>query len=578
MPSDFAQPLVLIIDGYDECISQSAPVNLAQQLGLPVHSPIKLVITCRPEIVPTNELHHHFASSGQPLQICYFLPFSMGQLFQYMTDQLLWSKEIYQTYQTELTKNTALRAVLRNPFVLSLCVESWSVISKKEVNRLDRWQIYESFVEHILATQSNLLSTTVKKQLCGDEPSLLASFNRVAAEVAFKVFQSKSLTLKEETALKLMTSDWLTLEQSVAAESRRRFKLREKALVTKKAQSQEIRRTLLSEADYVAIQVWRSQQFQQHLPLKHKAFGYEFSHKSFFEYFTARRLALVNQSSDPKAEGLVLFNTRSLQEEPEVLAFWREAWQSHVLTSVIEPWFELIAQSRQDDKIIQAASNAATLLARARVSFSGRDLHAIHIPGADLSGAILYNSNLSHADLTDVNLRQAILEESTLSQAVLRNIQFDEQPFFRGESDDPFQCLCFDQKGELLAVGSARGWIHIWDVKSGDKLRTIKATEGSEASPGYWIGSWVKSVCLALTVNCLRREADLQEVVIQLSGYGMFTPVLCEIDLPPIKKWLMVYILVRMETFWLLVVMIIPFKSLIYPMAIQMCYKDIPIA
>ena len=155
------------------------------------------------------------------------------------------------------------------------------------------------------------------------------------------------------------------------------------------------------------------------------------------------------------------------------------AWQSHVLTNVIEPWFELIAQSRQDDNIIQAASNAATLLARARVSFSGRDLHAIHIPGADLSGAILYNSNLSHADFTDVNLRQAILEESTLSQAVLRNIQFDEQPFFRGESDDPFQCLCFDHKGELLAVGSAQD-IHIWDVKSGDKLRTIKATEESK--------------------------------------------------------------------------------------------------
>ena len=43
-----------------------------------------------------------------------------------------------------------------------------------------------------------------------------------------------------------------------------------------------------------------------------------------FLIFYCQAIGFSESVERPQAEGLVLFNTRSLQEEPEVLAFWRE--------------------------------------------------------------------------------------------------------------------------------------------------------------------------------------------------------------------------------------------------------------
>jgi len=57
LPKKFdSQPILLIIDGYDECRSEDDKMNIVKLLGIPANSNIKLLITCRPGIVPENQL------------------------------------------------------------------------------------------------------------------------------------------------------------------------------------------------------------------------------------------------------------------------------------------------------------------------------------------------------------------------------------------------------------------------------------------------------------------------------------------------------------------------------------------
>ena len=85
-------PLLLIIDGYDECQADSVPQNLAAQLGIPVQPQVKLIVTCRPETVEQSQLHNRFAFQGQ-LQTRYFLPFHIKQVLSYLNDRLSWPED-----------------------------------------------------------------------------------------------------------------------------------------------------------------------------------------------------------------------------------------------------------------------------------------------------------------------------------------------------------------------------------------------------------------------------------------------------------------------------------------------------
>ena len=91
-------PLLLIIDGYDECQQDIAPQNLAAQLGIPAQASVKLIVTCRPETVEFTQLSNRFALQGQ-LQTRYFLPFNIKQVLGYLNDCLNWKEETRKKYQ-----------------------------------------------------------------------------------------------------------------------------------------------------------------------------------------------------------------------------------------------------------------------------------------------------------------------------------------------------------------------------------------------------------------------------------------------------------------------------------------------
>lgn len=461
-------PLLLIIDGYDECQQDIAPQNLAVQLGIPVQATVKLVVTCRSETVDPPQLNNRFALQGQ-LETRYFLPFNIKQVLNYLNDRLAWAEDTRKKYQETLSNISAVRTVLRNPFVLSLLVQSWETIAKQDFNQLNRWRIYEGFVAHWLTTRQTLLPTSVRYMLKGSFTNLSESFAVFASEVAFTAFEQKSMGLLTYEQIKqFVQSPWLNLETSLIQDAHQRFLQRQLKLT-----ETQKRRALLTEEDYLQIMLGRGQQFGLEAPLKAKALGYEFTHKSFFEYFTAKRLLQWQDKEHSLIvrEALIRLNTRSLQEESEVLVFAAEGWRVQSCQALIAPLFDVTLASRENAAKTQAASNAATLLGTVRVPFSGHDLSGVCIPGADLSNTVLDHTNLSNTNLTGVNLSNTWLRNTNFRYAQMQNVQFSEQPYLKHEST--INAISYSHNGKLMATASDNK-IHIWDCITSNELTILE--------------------------------------------------------------------------------------------------------
>ena len=236
---------------------------------------------------------------------------------------------------------------------MQLFVQSWETLSQKEknINQLNRWKIYEGFVEHWLKTQKHLLSENIHALLARTSSDLFESFQDFATQVAFTAFCQKTIALSVKE-IQTFATPWARLAKAVEADSRKIFKDRQSKLNTKIK-----RRALLAENEYIQIMMSRLQQFEIHSPLKRRAFGYEFTHKSFFEYFAAKHLLQLIQRgyTNYLEQRICLIEYTIIQEEPEILHFWREGWEFQQHEGLVEPLFKMIEASKTEDSASQAA-------------------------------------------------------------------------------------------------------------------------------------------------------------------------------------------------------------------------------
>ncbi len=439
--------LLVIVDGYDECQVDIKPQNLAVQLGLNALPNAKLLIISRPVAVDAQELQLRFALQDN-LTVRYFLPFSILQISNYLAVGYNWETEAYKKYYERINTSAELRSVLRNPFVLNLFLQSIEKISEQELNQLERWHIYQKFLECWLEKNRVLLPEKIQKQLMEGRPSLLDGFEAFGAEIAMKAFQQGAINFNM-TSLEEVTANsqlWLDLKNHIVQESRKNYTERQKSLT-----DQHQRRALLSETDYIAIILRRYDQFSTGSPLKHKSSSWQFSHKSFFEFFVAKnivRLKLMDEKSIFET-AIALMNKRLFLEEPEVLNYLVEAWPE-INWKMIESFFQIIIHSSKNLSIGLASSNAATMLNRGQVSFTGKNLEGSQLESADFTDGKFDLTNFRNANLKKVVFDSACLKKANLSFARMAGVEFRELPELRfGASIKSF---CLSHKGNLIAV------------------------------------------------------------------------------------------------------------------------------
>ncbi|KAF9910691.1 WD_REPEATS_REGION domain-containing protein [Linnemannia zychae] len=413
--------LVLICDGYDESLLTSN-LHTTNLLNRPGQWDVKLVITCRSQYLGPDYLgrfapkmtdRYHRTSSNQ-FQEAAITPFSKDQIEDYVgqyvdLESRTWVKK---DYMDRLTAIPNLMDLVKNPFLLSLCLEALPSIVQDKMDlsrlRVTRVQLYDKFVLHWL---ENNRSRIEDQGL--DKETRLAFNNLVEAgfakyAVEFQVNLAAAI-FREQEGRPVVDYIHKKDKNSWKAE----FFSPDPEII------------LLREASVLC-----------RVGTQHR-----FLHRSMLEYFLSRRVwgpvghadefapqgpsnpsDLTSPISDhPLSQGSIVI-------EHSIIQFLAERVQLDLnFKKQLENIIEL---SKTDENAAVAAANAITILVKAGVRFNGEDLRGIRIPGADLSGGQFDSALLQEADLTGVNFTRSWIRQANFTGAMMEDVQFGE-PCYR---------------------------------------------------------------------------------------------------------------------------------------------------
>lgn len=488
---------ILICDGYDESqlTSNLHTTNLLNRSG---QWDVKLLITCRTQylgpdyrgrFVPNAAGMYNRAADDLFMEAV-ITPFSKEQIEDYVERYLsheprTWVKD---DYMDKLETIPNLMDLVRNPFLLTLCLEALPdvVKGKSDLSRLrvTRVQLYDNFVWHWLGVNKRRLQNN---KLSGDKLIAYEGLLEDGFEQNGIKFQKDlaAAIFKEQDGRPIVD---YTERRDGASWKTAFFSLNPDISLLRGA-------SLLSR---VGIQ-------------------YRFVHRSILEFFYSCSIYGPVDSSNEFAPhslsnssdiGDHPLSQRSLVPEPSIIQLLAERVQ-------LDPRFKrqllaFVEQSKVDESAARAAANAITILVKASVRFNGADLRGIRVPGADLSGGQFDSAQMQEADLTGVNLTRSWIRNADLSKARMKEVQFGELPFL--EVDDWVRSCAYSADAKLLAVGLYRGNINVYDTATwtGPRVllgheREVSAIAFAPSGQQFLSGS---SDCTVRLWNCQTGSTD----------------------------------------------------------------------
>ncbi len=469
------QRCIFIFDGYDEIKERNRNFYALNDLASWPNA--QFIITSRPEYLGIGyQQYFHPAGSPELLQECTIAPLSKASQASYIEKYIAHHASAWKLdqYQEALAQLDALEKELDRPVVLRMILQVLPQLNAS--SKLTLGQVYEAYLT----------------QWWERAHARLAQVGLTAQEEAAKTllaeksddFTQHGLEYSQDCAVALTKDELAVAQHSPEFESaypdtyRAFFGNDEKA------------RLLLLNA-----------------PLQQGADKrYQFPHKSIQEYLVAR--AIVEQSRtkgwnktmhrsttavvEPRVD--MYMNQLNLIENPVILDFLieplkqnpyfkKQVW-SWILASRVEPEQETekpteeFALSTRQTRIKkspfrQGAANAATLWARARESFSGKDLSGVQIPGADLNNGVFDNTNFTRANLENVIFVNAWLRRATFDKAQMRGVQFGQTVSIFSAAEE--------LTSHLLPHFSPNDQYYVWvsnhHVRCYDRLENYKINE-----------------------------------------------------------------------------------------------------
>ncbi|KAF9152960.1 hypothetical protein BG015_004391, partial [Linnemannia schmuckeri] len=418
----------LICDGYDERQLRSN-LHTTNLLNQPGQWKTKLTITCRSQylgrdyrdcFVPKAS-SKYYCSANDLFQEAVIAPFSKDQIEDYVKryvplEPRTWAKK---DYMDKLTKIPNLMDLVKNPFLLTLCLESLpSVVEgKTDLSRLQitRVQLYDNFVDHWM--------TCNKRRL--HELKLDGNDLKVRQELLDDGFEKNGIKFQQNLAAAI-------------------FREQEGQSVVRYAPKDD---ECSWKADFFSLKPEVTLLRDVSL-LSRSGNKFRFIHRSVLEYFYSCTICPPSDNNGGYAsQNHVDFSTvflsnaehplthRNLVAEPSILQFLAERVDSY-------PHFKrhlhsILEQSKTDDKAGMAAANAITILVRAGIRFNGEDLQSIRIPGADVSNGQFDTAQLQGADLNGVNFTKSWIRQADFTGAQMQGVQFGELPYLNMPEQSP---------------------------------------------------------------------------------------------------------------------------------------------
>ncbi len=471
---------VLILDGFDEIENRHRDFYQDNQLAAWQHA--KIIISSRPEYLGTG-YQYKFHPAGEPLALQEYriAPFSPETIARYVEQyaqhhpDASWSAQDYQTAFQEPN----LQALVSNPFLLKMAVSELPALQAAGLQGtpLTRLALYTQFVSNWAARSQQRMAHI---QL---NPKETEEFQRLETEG----FDAHLMDFSQALAMQMYQAGEVISRYrdmtSLSSSSRRVQPDWRAHLLGNKAIDITLKRInaplILQGGDQQGDKSAR------------------FLHKSLRDYFVAR--TLWEEFDEP--HGLAndaWFNTLNLVDDPAILDFLSERVQQ--VASFKDQLLAVVARSKTDAGLKQAAANAMTVLVRARIPFSGTDLADIQIPGADLSYGVFDSVQLRGANLSQVNLTGAWLRQTDFTGARMTGVQFGELPSLRLEGE--VQACCYSPDGRYLAAATEQK-ITLYDAQTLIPVHTfdghISVVTSVVFSPdGQTLasGSWDKTVRL----------------------------------------------------------------------------------
>ncbi|KAG0269267.1 hypothetical protein BGZ95_002140 [Linnemannia exigua] len=452
---------ILICDGYDE---SQLTANLHKTNRLNQHDQwrAKMIISCRTQFLGPVYLDqfaprgdHYQRSALGVFQEAVIMPFSNTQVEDYVTRYVPLEPRswVIKDYMRMLTTIPNLMDLVRNPFLLTLALETLPDITKGKKNlstiKIARVQLYDAFVARWLSVnkrrlESNVLSNHERdifdQLLDAGFVSMGVDYNTRLASAVFDKHGGKPVVQYDQP------EDQFTWKAEFFGSQ------------------PEIR--LLRESS----------------PLTRTDNMFRFIHQSMLEYFFSCYIyspvrigeefdVLAETESDAyqplDSDGP--FFQRNLLKDPSIIPFLCDRVKLH-------PTFEhqlraVIDQSKTDTSSAIAATNAVTILNRASVSFNGADFRGVRIPDADLSNGQFDSVQFQGADLAGANFARSWLRQADFSSANLEDVTFGELPHL--DSESPVKACCFSPNGRMLAVTVEKGVIYVYDTLTWTRMHRL---------------------------------------------------------------------------------------------------------
>ena len=222
------------------------------------------------------------------------------------------------------------------------------------------------------------------------------------------------------------------------------------------------------------------------LPFRIEDFGQErsaftFRHKSLGEHLAARRLA-----RDPAGTLGTLVQRSFSKDSQRVLGFFAalvcgdsvlyERACTELLAAVKATRGSAVPGGGGDAGVggegaVTAGSNAAALLARARIPVSGEDLSGIRVSNCDLRGSLFVETALTGASFSNCWLEHSEFHTCDMGGTMLPDCSLGTPlPVLKHDALD----VAVTPDGSQIVTAGRSGSVHMWSMSSGEEVMVLE--------------------------------------------------------------------------------------------------------
>ena len=440
---------LIILDGFDE-VDGGLKCNFWETNKLSEWYDAKMLITSRIDLLSSEDLLQYLSVSGVVGSniVRYLIPFNKEDIVDFLHKNI---RNDSQDWEQLLTQQPTLANLLGIPLLLRIFKEAWPILSTRIQNDLTRFKLYEAFIEQWFKNNRDRLVEVLGTL------QIQVSFYEYSKNLAFVMYEQNRLELNKED-----TSVWSQFFNP---------------------NNEKINQARLG------------------CPLRKIGETYSFIHRSFLEYFVAKHLW---EHLDSESHFLAQWNVRNLTEEPEIINFLADLFNSGFKdkrslqigdlnfadkVSLQRHCINYVKNCRSNPAYYsKAVAGAMSFLNAVHTSFSGEDFSKLDLTGANLCGAILDGTDFTQSNLANVILRNAFLRGTCFMGSELTNADFGEKYYetlplrssgsivignpLLGEEVSNITCCVKDQEVYLAMLVEKQ--VSIIDLKSSRLTETVK--------------------------------------------------------------------------------------------------------